>query len=142
MVANRELVRERNISPENVEMIDKIHDLLEKLLALYTLDVPYEEAKELVHSAEFSLQGLWDFPQDIRYHTWIKKLNQKWMNLRWAGRAYRCEDTSEEVMLTYKKVYERSYVKVGNGAIDLGVVDGYYRIIGNIKEIDQKGADD
>lgn len=135
MTVNRELVKQRNISPEKVEMIDKMHSLLEKLISSYTLEIPYEEAKELVHSAEFSLQELWGFPRDIRYHTWIEKLAQQWMNLRWAGRIYRCDETGKEVVLTYNKVYERNYIKIGNGAIDLGVADGYYRIIGNIREV-------
>lgn len=51
----------------------------------------------------------------------------------WIGRTFICTDTGIEVTLTEDMVHPRAFIRVGNGAIDLG--DGYYmRVIGNIEE--------
>ena len=99
MTANRELAKQRNITEQNIAYIDEMHSLLEKLIESYTLEIPYEEALELVHSAEFTLQELWGFPKNASYHTWYKKLNEKAFCLTWQGRKFKCLDTGEVVEL-------------------------------------------
>ena len=141
MTCNRELAKARNISQENIEAIDALHEMLEKFIASYTLEVPYEEARDLVRSAEFTLQKLWDFPQDECYHTWYKRLNQRWMELRWLGKTYRCAKTGVTFTVTKPYVYEKNFIGIGICGLDLGVAGGYNRIIGNLKEITHEHKD-
>ena len=135
MAHNKQLADERGVSEKDREYIDQLHDLLYKLINSYTLDVPYEEAEALVKSANKTLSDLWGFDYNPRYDQWTPRLAQKWMNLTWGGRIFKCKDTGEEVLLTCDKVYEKSFVRVGNGFVDLGVANGYSRFGGNIKEI-------
>lgn len=135
MTANPELVKERNISPENVEYINQFHDLLAKLINSYTLEIPYQEAKELVQSANKSLSDLWGFVYNPAYDTWTPRLTEKWMKLTFAGRKFRCKDTGDVVEIDIDDCYETSYIPVGSSGLDLGRADSYYRIIGNIEEI-------
>ena len=135
MAHNRQLADERGVSEKDREYIDQLHDLLYKLINIYTLAVPYEEAEALVKSANKTLSDLWGFDYNPRYDQWTPRLAQKWMNLTWGGRIFKCKDTGEEVLLTCDKVYEKSFVRVGNGFVDLGVANGYSRFGGNIKEI-------
>jgi len=132
---NKQLADQRGVSEKDREYIDQLHDLLYKLINSYTLDVPYEEAEALVKSANKTLSDLWGFDYNPRYDQWTPRLAQKWMNLTWGGKRYRCKDTGAEVLLTCDKVYEKSFVQVGNGFIDLGVANGYSRFGGNIEEI-------
>ena len=132
---NKQLADERGVSEEDREYIDQLHDLLYKLINSYTLDVPYEEAEALVKSANKTLSDLWGFDYNPRYDQWTPRLAQKWMKLAWEGKRYRCKDTGAEVLLTCDKVYEKSFVRVGNGFVDLGVANGYSRFGGNIEEI-------
>ena len=69
------------------------------------------------------------------YAQWTPRLAQKWMNLTWGGRIFKCKDTGEEVLIVGDMIYEGSFIPVGNGAIDLGRVNSYHRIIGNVEEI-------
>ena len=135
MTANRTLAKQRGLSEQAIQYIDQLHDLLEKLIASYTLDVDYQEALELVESVEFDLQRLWKFSEDRRYHTWRRKLAQRWMDLTWAHRAFRCNETGITRKLNLGDISERCLLRVGDGFIDLGVAGGYHRIVGNITEI-------
>ena len=71
MSANRDLAKARNISRENIVAIDALHEMLEKLIASYTLEIPYEEARDLVRSANMTLSNLWGFTYDERYDQWL-----------------------------------------------------------------------
>jgi hypothetical protein len=136
LTANRQLAAQRNISQENIEAIDALHEMLEKLIASYTLEIPYEEARDLVRSVEFALQKLWDFPQDEMYHTWYKRLNQRHIELTWIGRTFKDMDSGTQRTIRERHdVRERGLFGVGMGAIDFGVANGYSRIIGNLVEI-------
>lgn len=133
---NMELAKQRNISQENIEAINTMHELLEKLIQSYTLDVPYQEARDLVRSVEFSLQRLWEFPQDELYHTWYKRLNQRHMELTWIGRTFKDMDSGTQRTIRERHdVRERGLFGVGMGAIDFGVAGGYHRILGNLVEV-------
>ncbi len=133
---NMELAKQRGISQENIEAINALHELLEKLISSYTLDVPYQEARDLVRSVEFTLQRLWEFPQDELYHTWYKRLNQRHMELTWIGRTFKDMDSGTQRTIRERHdVRERGLFAVGMGAIDFGVAGGYHRVLGNLKEI-------
>lgn len=136
MTCNRQLAAQRNISQENIGAIDALHEMLKKLIASYTLEIPYEEARDLVRSVEFTLQKLWDFPQDELYHTWYKRLNQRHIELTWIGRTFKDMDSGTQRTIRERHdVRERGLFGVGMGAIDFGVANGYSRIIGNLEEI-------
>lgn len=136
MSANRTLAKQRGLSEQAIQYIGQLHDLLEKLIASYTLDVDYHEALELVESVEFDLQRLWQFSEDRRYHTWRHKLAQRWMELTWVGRTFYCQSSYKLYTFTKWDIQERKLVPIGvSGFIDLGVAGGYHRIVGNIVEV-------
>ena len=136
MTANRTLAKQRGLSEQAIQYIDQLHDLLEKLIASYTLDVDYHEALELVESVEFDLQRLWQFSEDRRYHTWRNKLARRWMDLTWVGRTFVCTISGVERTIEKEDVKERGLFGVGKqGFIDFGVGGGYHRIVGNITEV-------
>lgn len=137
MAHNKQLADQRGVSEKDREYIDQCHLMLEELIDTYNLSIDFDKAAELCHDTEYLLQRLWKFPEDDYYHTWINSFKQKWMNLTWEGKRYRCKDTGAEVLLTCDKVYEKSFVQVGNGFVDLGVAgpQGYSRFGGNIEEI-------
>lgn len=136
MSANMQLAKQRGISQENIEAINTLHELLERLISSYTLEVDYQEAHELIRSVEFTLQKLWGFPQDELFHTWYKKLNQRHMELTWVGRMFRDMDSGTQRTIRGRHdVRERGIFGVGMGFIDFGVANGYHRIVGNLVEI-------
>ena len=136
MVANRELAKVRNISQENIEAIDDLHDLLEKLIASYTLEIPYEEARDLVRSANMTLSNLWGFTYDSSYDTWTPRLEDKRFELTFAGRTFECPNTGERHTIKYEDCYECNLTGIGEGAVDIGRAGSYHRIIGNLEEIE------
>lgn len=136
MSANLELAKQRGISQENIEAINNLHELLERLISSYTLEIPYEEARDIVRSAEFTLQRLWGFSEDSLYHTWYKKLNQRHLELTWIGRTFKDMDSgTQRTIRDRHDVRECTIFYVGMGFIDFGVANGYHRIVGNIVEI-------
>lgn len=136
MTANLELAKQRDISQENIEAINILHELLERLISSYTLEVDYQEARDLVRSTEFTLQRLWGFSEDSLYHTWYKKLNQRHMELTWIGRTFKDMDSgTQRTIRDRHDVRERTIFYVGMGFIDFGVANGYHRTVGNIVEI-------
>ena len=65
---NKKLVKERNISVENMNKIENIHSQLDLLLKHPTDNVVKE-----IQQLEYQLQELWKFPKDSDYHThWYK----------------------------------------------------------------------
>lgn len=136
MTANLDLTKQRGISQENIEAINSLHELLERLIASYTLEVDYQEARDLVRSTEFTLQRLWGFSEDSLYHTWYKKLNQRHLELTWVGRTFKDTDSGTQRTIRERHdVRERGTFSVGTGFIDFGVANGYHRIVGNLVEI-------
>ena len=135
MTANLDLVKQRNVSVDSVALINELHDLLYKLLDSYTLDVPYEEAESLVKSANKTLSDLWGFEYNPRYDQWTPRLAQKWMNLTWENRTFVCKDTGFSRTIKENDIYEGNFIIIGNCATDLGRVNSYHRMVGNIEEI-------
>lgn len=136
MTINLELAKQRGISQKNIEAIKSLHELLERLIGSYTLEVDYQEARDLVRSTEFMLQRLWGFSEDSLYHTWYKKLNQRHMELTWVGRTFKDMDSGTQRTIQERHdIRERGTFGVGMGLIDFGVANGYHRIVGNLVEI-------
>lgn len=131
-MVNMELAKARNISEENIERINAIHDALEKMIECYSLECDYSHAHQMITNAEFALQELWGFTQDARYHTWVNKLTQQHLKLMYDGRSFWCNDNKTKRTLN-APFYQGQLIGVGNGFIDIGVA--YHRIVGNISEI-------
>lgn len=132
---NMELAKQRNISQENIEAINALHTLLERLIQSYTLDVPYQEARDLVRSANMTLSNLWGFTYDERYDQWTPRFEKRHMELIWAGRTFRCEDTGTVRTIEAKDVGVCRLWGCGNGMIDFGRIGEYHRVIGNLVEV-------
>lgn len=135
MVACSKLIAERNIPEEDVQRINRIHESLELLFDTYTLDCDFKSTKALVQQANEALQKLWKFPVDPRYDSWTQQLQKKHFCLQWVGRKFKCKDTGMTAVITQEEAQEHNLVGVGKGFIDLGVVNGYHRIVGNIEEL-------
>lgn len=135
MTANLELAKQRGISEENVEAINSLHELLERLISSYTLDVDYQETRNLVRSTNMTLSNLWGFTYDERFDQWTPRFEQRHMQLVWAGRTFRCEDTGTVRTIEAKDVGVCRLWGCGNGCIDFGRPMAYSRIIGNLAEI-------
>lgn len=132
---NMELAKQRNISQENIEAINSLHELLEKLISSYTLEVDYTEAHDLVRSTNLTLSSLWNFTYDERFDQWTPRFEQRHMELVWSGRTFRCEDTGTVRTIEAKDVGVCRLWGCGNGCIDFGRPMAYSRIVGNIVEI-------
>lgn len=138
---NKELANLRNISKENRSHIDTLHSMLEKLISSYTLNIDYQKASELCHDMEITLAEAWGFSkeQNLRFdHTWINKLEQKWFDLTFSGRTFKCLTTGQERTIEDGDAQTCWCVKVGEGFIDFGRANQYHRIVGNIVEITEK----
>lgn len=135
MTCNRDLAKARNISQENIEAIDALHEMLEKLIASYTLEIPYEEARNLVCSANMMLSNLWGFTYDSAYDTWTPRFEQRHMELMWVGRTFKCQDTGTVRTIEAKDVGICRLWGCGNGMIDFGRPNAYSRTIGDLVEI-------
>ena len=135
MTCNRDLAKSRNISQENIEVIDALHGMLEKLIASYTLEIPYEEARDLVRSANMTLSNLWGFAYDSAYDTWTPRFEQRHIELAWVGRTFKCQDTGAVRTIEAKDVGVCRLWACGNGMIDFGRPMAYSRTIGDLVEI-------
>lgn len=137
MAVNMALARQRGISQESIEKINELHEDLEYLIRSYKLSdyLGYSELRQHIHELEFMLQGLWEFPLDARYHTWVSRLAQKHMQLEWEGRTFRCVKTNQQATIERGDVYECGTWCVGECMIDFGRAGAYSRIVGELEEI-------
>lgn len=135
MTANKDLAKARNISQENIEAIDVLHTMIEKLIASYTLEIPYEEARDLVRSVNMTISNLWGFTYDSACDTWTARFEQRHMELVWAGRTFKCQDTGTVRTIEAKDVGVCRLWGCGNGMIDFGRPMAYSRTIGDLVEI-------
>lgn len=131
MTANRELAELRGISEKSILEIDRIHDLIDKFIRAWVKEPFSQSRKDEIHALENLLQSLWGFPQDCDYHRYANEYEFK---CQWAGRTFRCADTGVEFTIPYD-VQETDYFQIGNGAIDVGRLNFYSRVVGNIIEI-------
>lgn len=131
MTANRELAEQRGLSEYQTQAIDRLHEHLDKTMD-YFIEQGWAQAREdEIHDIEYLLQGAWGFPKDCGYHSYA---HQYAFVCQWYGRTFKCVETGNQITLG-KDIQERQYIPFGNCAIDLGVLNGYSRFIGNIEEI-------
>jgi hypothetical protein len=132
MTANATLVKERGISEGNVALINSIHDQLDYLIENADCSEDRSWTHTLVQKAEFTLQELWGFLQESRYHTWCARLQKRFREVDYLGAVYRCKETglSRTVM---RDDLQRPYLfGVGKGFIDFGDV---VRTVGPIERV-------
>lgn len=131
MTANLDLAKERGLSEEEILQINELHQALEYYTDLF-IKVPWnQKAEDIIHNLEFTAQRLWKFPEDKRFHTWAPRYA---FLCNWFGRTFKCLDTGETITLG-KDIHPKQFISFGKCAIDLGVLNGYSRKIGNIQEI-------
>ncbi len=133
MTANRELAEQRGLSEYQIQEIDHLHERLDKIMD-YFIEQGWTQAREdEIHDVENLLQRAWGFPIDCKYHRYA---HQYAFICTWYKRTFRCVETGATITFG-KDIYERQYIPFGNCAIDLGVLNGYSRGIGNMEEIKQ-----
>ena len=133
MAINWQLAEDLGLSEEVIFKIEEIHEELGCLLE--ACDEGYRpEYFDYIEQLEFLLQGLWGFEQNEERHTW-KHLYK--FRCQWVGRKFRCLTTGEELVIP-DKVYPRDYLSFGEAGVDVGVLDGYYRM-NNCEEIKGEG---
>ena len=131
MTANRTLARMRGIPDEDVQEIDKIHEQLDKLMSRAGIGVFNTSVYNAIEQLEEKLQVLWRFGIDPSMHTWKRAYEFK---CQWCSRRFQCVETGEEFTIPFE-VKERDYFSFGKAAIDVGRLNGYHRMIGNVQEI-------
>lgn len=136
MAANPDLVKQMGVSDENVRRINFIHNALDTLLNEdddYLTNVDRSDMFEHISDLEFSLQRLWGFPEDRRYHTWRDRMRKRLRNLDYLGRTWRCTVTGEERTVRSADLDYGKLFGVGKGFVDFG--DGYIRVVGPLEVV-------
>lgn len=130
MSVNLKLAEKRNISPEDIEELEEIHEWLEMLLARATLGVFNESVYARMEAFEFEAQKLWGFPRDATLHTWCKLYK---FRCQWVGRVFVCDTTGVEFTIP-EDVQECDFFPIGQGFVDVGRLDCYSRM-GGVTEV-------
>lgn len=127
---NMELARRKGLDQYEIDTIEAIHVRVDRLMETARLGNFNQTTYNWIENLEYSLQDLWGFEQNEKFHT--HKHRYKWA-CRWIGSKWKCLDTGEELVIGEDIEYG-DYIRVGNGAVDLG--NHYYsRICGNVVEI-------
>lgn len=132
MAVNLELVKQLGIDEDTVGVIEAIHNDLEFRLYKMTLEEDMCELVDHFRKQEFRLQALWGFPQDHRYHTWVKRLHKRTRELAYVGAVYRCKVSGESRTIDKEALESGILFGVGHGFIDFG---GVVRIVGNLERV-------
>jgi len=131
MTANSWLAEERGVSSANVQEINKLHEKLNTLIVAWAKEPFSEERKEEIHQIEYALQRLWGFSQDRDYHTWAKLYE---FRCQWVGKQFICKKTGA-VFAIPDDVKERDFFSFGKCAVDVGRLNAYSRLIGDVEAI-------
>lgn len=115
------------------DLIDEIYQNLDALVEKYTLDIDFDEALQFIKDVIFDIEK--EIPPIHMFEQYKKALTNKAMQLRFAGRKFKCNDTNTVVMLMPQDCFERNCVQIGRGFLDLGAYGAYTRRIGKIEEI-------
>lgn len=127
---NMELARRKGLDQYEIDTIQAIHVRVDRLMETARLGNFNQKTYNWIEKLEFSLQALWGFDINERYHT--HKHHYKWA-CRWIGSKWKCLDTGQELVIS-KDIQYNNYIRIGEGAIDLGNIY-YHRVIGNVVEI-------
>ena len=133
MSCNLALATLRGLDPTDIEQINEIHLELGKLLLLAHATNSEEfnnKNLEYIKQLEYTLQDLWGFGRNSDRHTWC---NEYLFKCQWVGRVFECISTGEQHTITHN-IKEKVFIMIGEGYIDLGVLNGYYRRSG-VKEV-------
>lgn len=130
-MTNKELALQRGLSQGSIDAIEVIHEKLYKWLALASVEDFDQYVYDKIEAYEYEAQRLWGFPQSGRYHT-RKYLYE--FRCDWVGRVFKCLDTGETFTIP-PNVHETDFFPVGKGAIDVGRLKAYSRVVGNVVEI-------
>lgn len=131
MTASRQLGEIRGIPESSLNVIDGIHNILNKFIKeAIEKDYPEVYVKHVISEHEFTLQRLWKFPLDETKHTWI---NRYLFKKQWVGRTFGCLETGEVFTVPYD-VEETDFFSIGKGFLDVGRLNSYHRWSG-IQEI-------
>lgn len=133
MACNLKLAERRGIDEDSIDMINKCHKLLGDLIDLAhfkNTDDYNDKILQSIEALEYTLQDLWGFGRNSDRHTWC---NEYLFKCQWVGRVFECESTGEQHTITHN-IKEKQFITIGNGYIDLGVLNGYYRRSG-VKEV-------
>lgn len=136
MAANPDLVKQMGVSDENVRLINFIHNELDTLLnedEEYLTNVDRSDMFKHISDLEFSLQRLWGFSEDRRYHTWRDRMRKRLRKLDYLGRTWRCTVTGEERTVRSADLDYGKFFGVGKGFVDFG--DGYIRVVGPLEVV-------
>lgn len=132
MTASRMLGAARGIPEEDLLKIDHLHEVIENYIRK-ALEEDYWQDVVIVclQDLEYELQYLWGFHQDKEFHTYWK---QYLFRKAWYGRKFRCLSTGVEFTMPVDVRQGECYA-VGEGFIDVGWHEAYYRIVGSIAEV-------
>lgn len=136
MAANPELVEQMCVSDENVRRINFIHNVLNALLSEdddYLTKVDRSDMFKHISDLEFTLQRLWGFSEDRRYHTWRERMRKRLREVDYLGRTWRCSITGEERTVRSADLDTGKLFGVGKGFVDFG--DGYTRVVGPLEVV-------
>lgn len=133
MTANRYLAVSRGLDDTTIERIDYLHEYLDKLMKAWVKEPFQQGRKDEIHSVEYQLQGLWGFEHNMDYHTYAPLYE---FRCQWVGCTFQCQDTGETFTIP-ADVREKDFFSVGNGYVDVGVLNRYCRFGGSIKEVDK-----
>jgi len=121
----------RGIPEDTLCLIDGLHDGIEAFIKnAVEKDYPEEYVENVLTHYDYTLQSLWRFPEDKEFHTLFKRY--KWIK-HWYGRKFRCIKTGTVYQVPFE-IYETMFIPIGEGFLDLGRKEGYYRMSG-IEEI-------
>ncbi len=131
MTACRRLGALRKIPEADLLQIDSLHVAADELMRKgISGELDDEYVKVLLTNLDYELQGLWRFPADKAFHTYV---NVYRFRKEWVGKSYRCLATGVERTISYEdmlKTQETDEIPVGEGFVDVGRLDGYHRLIG------------
>lgn len=129
--SSQELIFKMGVTKEKENEINSIRDEIIESVSKWVMEPFSQNRKDKLHELEFRAQQCWGFPKDCGYHRYANEYEFK---CGWVGRVFQCNETGEKVTIPFG-VKECNYFKVGNGAVDVGRLNAYCRIIGNVIEI-------
>lgn len=133
MTACLALAAERGLREEEIREINFIHSDVEVITARgLSGELSEEAAIEMLTDSDYQLQELWGFSKDANFHTYAKSFLFK---RQWVGRTFKCLVTGETLTLQKGMVHERAFIPIGGCYLDLGRLDAYSRIVGDIVEV-------
>lgn len=100
------------------DLIDEIYQKLDSLVDVYTLDIDFNESLQFIQDVIFDIEK--EIPPVHMFEQYKKALTNKAMQLTFAGRKFKCNDTNTVVMLMPQDCFECSYVQAGLEAVAWG----------------------